>query len=73
MFIRKTKTLGIGTSPFSVYVENLSNLNLNRVEKKKSEKQIDKIYEKLDQSKKKFQRIKIKFNFNNSLSKTFFF
>ena len=40
---------GIGTSPFSVWVENSSNLEtINKGEKKKLDKLIDKIYEKLD-------------------------
>ena len=45
---------GIGTSPFGVWVENCSKLNLSKVEKKKLDKTIDKIYEKLDQGFKIF-------------------
>jgi hypothetical protein len=40
---------GIGTSPFSVWVENSSNLEtISKGEKKKLDKLIDKIYEKLE-------------------------
>jgi hypothetical protein len=43
---------GIGTSPFSVYVENVSHLRtINKLEKRKVDKLIDKIYAKLDKSK----------------------
>ena len=42
---------GVGTSPFSVYVDNLTQLkSINRLEKKKLDKLIDKIYSKLDKS-----------------------
>lgn len=42
---------GIGTSPFSVYVNNLSKLNtLSKIEKKKLDRFIDKLYSKLEKS-----------------------
>ncbi|CAF0828134.1 unnamed protein product [Brachionus calyciflorus] len=40
---------GIGTSPFSIYVENLSEIkNLTKIEKKKLDKFIDKLYGTLE-------------------------
>ena len=40
---------GIGTSPFSVWVENCSELKIaDKAEKKKLNKLIDKIYDNLD-------------------------
>ena len=43
--------IGIGTSPFSVYVEKSSKLKgLNKLDKKKLNKHIDKIYDHLDRS-----------------------
>jgi hypothetical protein len=42
---------GIGSSPFSVYVENTAKLNLKKLEKKKLNKYIDKFYDALDKSK----------------------
>ena len=42
---------GIGTSPFSKYVENVDDLRpISRLDRKKLDKFIDKIYAKLDKS-----------------------
>jgi hypothetical protein len=41
---------GIGTSPFSTYVENLSKVNLLKLQRKKLDKHIDKIYSQLDKT-----------------------
>jgi hypothetical protein len=56
---------GIGTSPFSVYVENVEKLrNITKLEKKKVNKFIDKIYSKLDKSKICFNFIVIQLQFD---------
>ena len=39
---------GIGTSPFSVYVEKVSKLSMKKLDRKKLDKYIDKIYDNLD-------------------------
>lgn len=40
---------GIGTSPFSVWVENVSRVNLPEEDRKKVDLLIDNLYDKLDE------------------------
>ncbi len=42
--------LGIGTSPLSVWVENVEALDVSKAEAKKLDKFIDKLYENLSKS-----------------------